>query len=494
MRIFHVLVFILLGLLAHAPAARAQGFEALAGGGAGGWLNVTRPLRVEDMQGRLVLLDFWTYGCINCMQIIPDLTALEEQFGDKLLIIGVHSAKFEGERENARILAAAKRFGLKHPVINDSDYAIWDAFGVRAWPTQILLGPDGEEISRYAGEGHRAEITADLEKALPRATAATPLAGLIAGGADDKPLSYPARLAYAGQSPWGALFFVADSGHNRLLGVDLSGNIKVTIGSSTAGFADGAFAAAQFNHPRGLSVAGNRLYVADTGNHRIREVDLGAWAVTTIAGTGERGSYDTSEHTPARSAGLASPWDVELIDGGKTLAIANAGTHQILAYDIAAKTVSVLAGSGREGIDDGKAHKAALAQPSGLSASGGSLFFADAESSALRILHNGVVKTLIGTGLFDFGLRDGVYPQAMMQHPQGLYADENRVVIADTYNNALRIYDRKAGRLSTLPLAPGTLNEPGDVLVIGDTAYVADTGAHAIRAIDLKTGAARTLL
>lgn len=437
MRIFHVLVFILLGLLAHAPAARAQGFEALAGGGAGGWLNVTRPLRLEDMQGRLVLLDFWTYGCINCMQIVPDLTALEEQFGDKLLIIGVHSAKFEGEKENARILAAAKRFGLKHPVINDSDYAIWNAFGVRAWPTQVLLGPDGEEISRYAGEGHRAEIAADLEKALPRATAATPLVGLIAGG---------------------------------------------------------AFATAQFNHPRGLSAAGNRLYVADTGNHRIREVDLGAWAVTTIAGTGERGSYNTSERTPARSAGLASPWDVELIDGGKTLAIANAGTHQILAYNIAAKTVSVLAGSGREGIDDGKAHKAALAQPSGLSASGESLFFVDAESSAMRVLRNGVVKTLIGTGLFDFGLRDGVYPQAMMQHPQGLYADENRIVIADTYNNALRIYDRKAGRLSTLPLAPGTLNEPGDVVVIGDTAYVADTGAHAIRAIDLKTGAARTLL
>lgn len=459
-----------------APVRAAGHFDTLAGGGAGGWLNVTRPLTSADMAGRMVLLDFWTYGCINCMQIVPELDALEEKFGDKLLVLGVHSAKFEGERENSRILAAAKRFGLKHPVINDSDYAVWKSFGVNAWPTLILLGPDGDEIARYTGEGHGKEIDAKISGIIDTIGPVTALHDVIAPDEAGQILSFPARLATDGKT-----IFIADTGHNRIIAIDPSGKVQFTIGTGQRGFADGDFKAAQFNRPRGLATDGAILYVADTDNHRVRAVNLKDKTVTTLSGTGEK-------RKP-----LSSPWDVELLADGK-LAIANAGSHQIFSFDIAAKKLSALAGSGAENIDDGPAATATLAQPSGLSRLGDTLYFVDAESSALRTLSHGVVKTLIGVGLFDFGAVDGAYPAARLQHPQGLAAtSDGQVVIADTYNNALRLYDGASQTLRTLPLPAGSLNEPGDVIVIGDAFWVANSGAHIITIVNPSNNTVRSL-
>lgn len=472
------------------PAQAAPIHDLLARGGAGGWLNVSRPLTAADMEGRLVLLDFWTYGCINCMQIVPDLEYLENTYGDKLLIIGVHSAKFAGEQGSERILAAARRFGLKHPVINDSDFGIWKAAGVRAWPTLILLGPDGAEINRYEGEGNRDAISYDVKRHLKEVSkGATPLASLAAPAIPHTILSFPARLAWAPETPWGPLLFVADSGHNRVLGVDEKGVIKVTIGNGARGLKDGAMIESEFNLPRGLAVMDGALYVADTNNHALRRVDLATGRVETVAGTGRQGFERDVKDKPALQAALASPWDIEPLADGKTLAVANAGTHQLWSYDTAAKTVSVLAGTGTEDVQDGKAIRASLAQPSGLSLAGDTLFFVDAETSSLRELTpDGKIKTLIGTGLFDFGLVDGKYPAARMQHAQGLYADKVQVVVADTYNNVLRVYDRKTKTLRTLT-REGGLEEPGDVLAANGRVYVADTNHNALKTVDLKTGA-----
>ncbi|MGZ9109232.1 MAG: thioredoxin-like domain-containing protein [Micavibrio sp.] len=470
-------------------AAQPDRFTTLAAGGSGGWLNVTRPLTVGDMAGRLVLLDFWTYGCINCMQVIPDLEYLEHKFGDRLLIIGVHSAKFDGEKGNSRILAAAKRFGLKHPVINDADFSIWKSYKVRAWPTLILLDGQGREISRFEGEGHRAAMDTAIEKSIGGATAATPLADIIAADADQSVLSFPARLA-AGAG----LLFVADSGHNRILGFDEDGKIQVTIGAGERGAADGIFSAAQFNQPRGLVFLNDALYIADTGNHLIRRADLTRKTVETVAGTGVRGRIRDAVNAPAKTTPIASPWDVEDMGDGKTLAIAMAGLHQLWTLDTKAGTLSVLAGNGREDIADGPAATAEIAQTSGLSRVGNTLFFVDAESSSLRMLDQGRVSTLIGTGLFDFGDVDGQYPAAMLQHPQGLYAGETEILIADTYNNDLRRYDRATKTLSTVPLTGAALNEPGDILVLGGAVYLTDTNNHRILKIDRKAGAMTPLI
>lgn len=481
-----LLAFLLLPLK---QAISAEGHDILFGGKQE-WLNAARPLDKDDAQGRVILLDFWTYGCINCMQVVPDLKKLEAEFGDRLLVIGVHSAKFAGEKGSPRILAAAKRFGITHPVINDSSFAVWQAFKVNAWPTQVLLDMQGSEAARYSGEGHYEKIRSDVARLLKGSPATAPAAPLAALQEREKAaglLSFPARLGAMTWAGYGELIFAADSGHNRIVAFGRDGAVRMIIGSGRQGREDGAFDAASFNQPRGFALVPGGIYVADTGNHLIRWVSLKSGQVYTVAGTGERGFDRGLADAPALKAALASPWDVKLLKDKTTLVIANAGTHQLLALDGRKNTVSVLAGSGREDVIDGPAAKAALAQPSALSVAGDAVYFADAESSALRVLEKGAVKTLIGTGLFDFGHADGKYPKAMLQHPQGLYAEEGRILVADTYNNALRAYDTATGALSTLKIGDA-LAEPGDVLKLDGKLYVADTNNHRIAVIDEATG------
>lgn len=485
--------FILVSLLLICGPARAQDkFSILA---AGDWLNVERPVTADDMKGRIVLLDFWTYGCVNCIQIVPDLTYLEEKFGDKLLIIGIHSAKFKGEQGDDRILAAAQRFGLKHPVINDSDFSIWDAFKVKAWPTLVLLDGNGTEISRYAGEGHRNEIEADIARSVATIQSSKALPAIAKTGKDVSVLWFPSKIT-KGVYKDEPLFFVSDTGHNRIVAFDETGKIKLTVGSGRQAFQDGTLKTAAFNAPHGLQVLGDRIFVADTGNHALRLVDLGEGTVKTLVGNGRRGSGKSIPYVdladmkgvPAtRDVELASPWDIKFIEDSRTtkFVIAMAGTHQLWLYDM--DRIGILAGSGRETVDDGPLAEAGLAQPSGIALTGrNTIYFVDAESSALRTIENGRIKTLIGTGLFDFGLKDGSYPDALMQHPQGIASDRaNKIYIADTYNNAIRVYDIALKTLTTLTVPDLELNEPADIFIDGMTLYVVDTGNHMIRKIRL---------
>lgn len=470
-------------------ATGADSLKALATGGTGGWVNTATPLTAEDFKGRILLLDFWTYGCINCMQVIPDLDYLENKY-PQLLVVGVHSAKYTGEGLNDRILTAAQRFSIHHPVLNDNDYKIWDHFGVRAWPTLVVVNGDtGAELARFAGEGHREKLDRIIGASVKDldAAAARPQAVAVQ---DTGPLRYPSHLVAL---PDGNLL-VGDTSHHQLVKIDpRSGKVLARYGSGTAGFKDGDAKTAQFNMPRGMALAGDIVYVADTGNHALRAIDASG-AVTTLAGNGTRGTDRSPAGTAAKVA-LASPWDVELMADGRTLAIANAGTHQLWAYDIASKTMRVLAGTGLEDIIDGKAARTALAQPSGLSLFNGDLYFVDAESSSLRVLRHedDKVDTLIGTGLFDFGRLDGKYPAASLQHPQGVLARNGKLYVADTYNDALRVYDMQSLTLSTLKLQGESLREPGDVAFAGGKLYVTDTGNSRIVAVDPESGAAATV-
>ena len=466
----------------------ADTHAVLATGGTGGWVNTQRPLTAADFKGRLVLLDFWTYGCINCMQVIPDLDYLEKKF-PQLLVIGVHSAKYTGEGLNDRIKKAAERFAIHHPVMNDNDYKVWDHFGVQAWPTLVLLDGAGKEISRYAGEGHRNDLERDIAKAIGKGEGqADTLTGVAAVKADTGLLAYPSHLVLS----YPQALLVSDTAHHQVVTFDVvTGKATQRIGSGTAGFKDGDSKTAQFNMPRGMAVVERDVYVADTGNHAIRKIDPEG-NVTTVAGTGTRG-FDRAPDSIGTAVSLASPWDLELIEGGKALAIASAGTHQLWRYDLISQMVTNLAGSGREDIKDGDADDAQLAQPSALSLAGDALYFVDAESSSLRVFKDGKVKTLIGTGLFDYGRLDGKYPTASLQHPQGVFAANGKVYVADTYNNALRVYDPATATLSTLKLDGETLSEPGDVWADGQNAYLTDTGNHRIVKVDLATGKASVL-
>lgn len=457
-----------------------------------GWLNTLRPLKAEDLAGRIILIDFWTFCCINCMHVIPDLKYLEEKFGNDLTVIGVHSAKFKNERDTENIRNAILRYDLHHPVVNDFDFSIWQKFGVRAWPTFVLINPQGIIEQIYSGEGNRAETEADIEKLRQKYAGQFNKEPLPMALEKDKAapsvLSFPGKLAFheGSSDKFFDTLFISDSGHQRILGITPQGKINYTIGSGKEGFKDGDFDTAQFRRPQGMLFNWPYLYVADTENHALRRVDFSKQIVETIAGTGKQGYERTAKNAPALSTPLASPWDLAFYPDEKHIVIAMAGTHQLWSYDIEAKTVSVIAGNGRESIDDGSYPFNSLSQPSGLSAFGGKLYFVDSETSSLRVLENGNIKTLIGTGLFDFGYKEGKQGTALMQHAIGVFADSTGVYIADSYNHSIRRYDPATGILSNFAGngERGTFNEPNDVLKVGDKLYVADTNNNAIRVIE----------
>ncbi len=449
------------------------------------WLNTQRPLTAEDLAGRMILIDFWTFCCINCIHVIPDLQYLEHKFGNKLTVIGVHSAKFRNEQDRNNIRAAIIRYGIEHPVVNDKDFVIWQSFSVHAWPTFVLITPAGRVDTIYSGEGHRKALEFAIDRLIKEYTTTIQTAPLpIALEKDKVPetfLRFPGKLEFVQDFQGSPALFIADSGNNRILGARLSGEVFLEIGNGTQGNRDGSFTQAQFNTPQGLTYHDTILYVADMGNNSIRRIDLLANLVQTL---------DTTR-------GFSSPWDIILYPSDNELTIAMAGTHQLWVYDLTTQLPRVIAGNGRESIDDGAYPFNTLAQPSGLSVDRNKLYFVDAETSSLRVFFNGIVSTLIGTGLFDFGYAEGKRGVGLLQHPLGLDADHESptIYIADSYNHAIRRFDRVTQELKNYSGTgqPGSVlgtleqtqyNEPNDIVIGQGLFYIADTNNHRILILD----------
>ncbi|WP_159612114.1 NHL domain-containing thioredoxin family protein [Glutamicibacter sp. JC586] len=458
------------------------------------WLNTGgQQLDLEALRGKIVLLDFWTFCCINCLHVLDELRPLEEQYSDVLVTVGVHSPKFEHEADPDALAAAVERYEIHHPVLDDPELVTWQAYGARAWPTLVVLDPEGYIVAHLSGEGHAQGLGSLVEELIAEHEAKGTLhrgdGPYVAPPACEGDLRFPGKATALSNGN----FLIGDSGHHRLveLAPDLSTVVR-TIGSGTKGYADGEVQSAQFNEPQGLTTlpedvaakVGYDVIVADTVNHRLRSVNLSTGVVGTLAGNGIQRLLDTESArqqtqptelgTDALNISLSSPWDVVFHPSGKVI-IAMAGTHQIFAFDPLTNAVSVFAGTGLEGLNDGKADEAWFAQSSGLALDGDNVWIADSETSALRWIEveNGEAKsvnTAIGTGLFDFGFRDGDAEQARLQHPLGVAVLPDRsIAIADSYNGAVRRYDPATKTVSTL--AKG-LKESADVLV--DTSVEGD--------------------
>jgi sugar lactone lactonase YvrE/thiol-disulfide isomerase/thioredoxin len=462
------------------------------------WINTGgKPLSLAQLRGKVVLLDFWTYGCINCFHVIPDLKKLEAKYPDSLVIVGVHSAKFATEGKTAHIAAIVQRYGLKHPVVNDHDLAIWNEFGATGWPTLTVIDPAGKVVGEVSGEGHYAlldrvigSLTKDFGARHELNTQALWFEGKQAA-MPITPLLYPGKVLADAD---GKRLFIADSNHDRIVVTTLDGKVLTVIGDGKAGLKDGTFAAAEFRYPQGLTLADpDTLYVADTDNNALRRVDLKKGTVTTVAGDGERTYMDDGEQ-PAAKAELNTPWDVLWHDG--LVYIAMAGQHQLWVYDPVKQEIRHFAGSGSEGIDDGELMDASFAQPSGLTTDGKTLYVADPEASAVRAVdYSGRlarVQTLVGTGLFDFGDVNGSGDTVRLQHDLGVAWYSGHIYVADTYNSKLKVLDPASRSVTTL-LGDDTLEEPGGLSVASGTLYVADTDHNRIVAVDIKSGKAREL-
>ncbi len=472
--------------------------------GGRGWLNTDQPLSIAALKGKVVLLDFWTYGCINCIHIIPDLKRLEAKYPNELVVIGVHSAKFENEKETENIRRIIMRYEIEHPVYNDADFKVWQSYGIRAWPTQIVIDPAGYAIGSVSGEGNYELIDQLIAKTVAEFKKRGELneeplkLSLERAKVGNLPLAFPGKvLADAATDR----LFIADSNHNRIVVTELDGTLIETIGNGASGAADGSFLQASFFRPQGLALDGKNLYVADTGNHLIRRVDLLARTVETVAGTGKQ-SYEYFKTGPGRTIGLNSPWDLQVV--GQTLYITMAGPHQIWKYDVEKQEISTFAGSGVEIRKDGPLLQAGFAQPSGITTDGKSLFIADSESNIIREieLKSGQVQTLVGGDLFEFGDTDGLGDDVRLQHPLGVYAHGKKVLIADTYNHKIKELDPSNRSVRTFSGRgkPGQVDglspsfyEPGGLSVAKGKLFIADTNNHAIRVIDLKSKQASTL-
>ncbi|MGW3144099.1 MULTISPECIES: NHL domain-containing thioredoxin family protein [Streptomyces] len=460
--------------------------------GKGGWLNTgDRQYTLADLRGRIVVLDFWTFCCINCLHVLDELRELEEKHRETVVIIGVHSPKFVHEAEHQAVVDAVERYGVEHPVLDDPELATWKQYAVRAWPTLVVIDPEGYVVAQHAGEGHAHAI----ERLVEELEAEHEAKGTLRRGDGPyvAPEPEPTVLRFPGKAlllPSGN-FLVSDTTRHQLVELEADGETVVRrIGSGARGFADGAAETASFSEPQGLALLddGASVVVADTVNHALRRLDLGTGEVTTLAGTGKQWWQGSPTSGPARETDLSSPWDVAVF-GGRVW-IAMAGVHQLWAYDPVEGTVAVAAGTTNEGLVDGPVAEAWFAQPSGLAATADRLWLADSETSALRWVDlDGRVHTAVGTGLFDFGHRDGGAGQALLQHPLGVTAlPDGSVAVADTYNHALRRYDPATGEVTTLAT---DLREPSDAVLVGDDIVVVESARHRLTRLRLPEEAVR---
>jgi thiol-disulfide isomerase/thioredoxin len=468
------------GLLLGLPPAYAQHAATFPSGLT--WFNVARPLTWTGLEGRAVLLDFFTPGCINCVHMLPVEEKLEQRFGTRLVVIGIDSPKFAASKTRQGLESFIQRYDLRHPIVLDPDMSLWQAYGVQAWPTLILLGPDGNVKQQFIGEQSFEQLAKPIAAALAGAPPASKLPRLPLRPLADQPraLAAPAGLAVSK-----TLVAIADSGHNRIVLADHSGKLTAVIGSGCAGNADGDYAHAEFNRPHGLAFHDGALYVADTDGQTIRRIDLARHAVTTAAGNGQR-AYESQGSASALQAPLNSPWDIAWHNGA--LYVSMAGDHQIWRYDTAGKIIAPWAGTGEEGLKDGARGEAAFAQPSGLSVQGNVLYDADPESSSVRAidLATGKVTTLLGHGLFDFGMRNGKADDAQLQHDEGLVWHAGSLYIADTFNNALRKLDLSSHQVDTVA---ALLDRPLAVAALSaDTLLVAEGDGNRIDAVHLPDG------
>ncbi|KAK2584375.1 hypothetical protein KPH14_006761 [Odynerus spinipes] len=501
------------------------------------WFNVSENLSMKKhLHGKVVILDFFTYCCINCMHILPDLEALEKEFSIQrgLVVIGVHSAKFSNERDSTKIRSAVQRYNIMHPVVNDATLSMWQAVGVICWPTMMILGPKGQPLVVLLGEGHKEELFLYTKIALDYFTSLKeisshdlPIAPAIhLLPASTSLLCFPGKIEIY-SSEIGEKLIVSDTGNNRILITDAHGNVEHVIGGYDPGFRDGDFKTAKFHAPQGICILNETIYVADNENHAIRKIDLKNRSVTTVVGTGKQG-HDYAGGKCGTDQELSSPWDVAIYnhDNGESivpvLLIAIAGTHQIWAFFLEdtlwwkkklykAGTCAAIVGNGREGNrNNSYPHSATLAQPSGLTIAHEykAAFFADSESSSIRRVHleDGKVSGVCGANkdpqnLHDYGDIDGTHNTAKLQHPLGITWNhiDQEIYIADTYNHKIK-KTSLAGNCETLygagkPNKSFLFDEPSGLAInkSGDTLYVADTNNHSIKKIDLNNKTISTI-
>ena len=495
------------------------------------WLNTGGvSLTLDDLRGKIVILDFWTFCCVNCLHVLDELRPLEEKWADEVVVVGVHSPKFEFERDPEALSANIERYEVHHPVLDDPDLRTWSEYGAKAWPTLMVLDTHGRIAASLSGEGHQK----NLDDTISRLVAEGDADGSLRRG--PAPTVIEQRELHTLRFPSKAVMLhdgriaVSDAGQHRIVIFEPDGvSVDEVIGTGQRGFAEGEADHAQFAEPNGIAVlppevadaVGYDLVVADTANHRLRGIQLGhrrllrsrvASHVFTLAGTGRQwmqGQPLPSGEGSPLSYSLSTPWDLQWDQVSGQVIVTMAGIHQMWTYRPAALSedgffadegaLAVLAGTTQEGLVDGPLEQSWWAQPSGVSVdANGAIFVADSETSAIRVISadRSEVSTIVGEGLFDFGHVDGSLGDARMQHPLGItILADGRLAVADTYNGAVRIIDPIHDSVVTVAT---DLSEPSDLMVTDPIdglphVVVVESGRHKLTWISISPAAEQVI-
>lgn len=464
------------------------------------WFNVTRPLTLRDLRGKVVLLVFWTDGCALSLGSLPKLKLLQSRYGNRLAIIGVHAPRYPVEHDLEQLQQTLREYAIDFPVITDHDYSISRAYGSNTWPGYALINPVGRFIGIRKGAApldylsDLINLTLDRydkkgivdDKPLPIAKLATPN--------DKEPLLFPqALLAHQDR------LYIADTGHHRILITDLNGKILDQIGSGVFGWQDGNYHSATMTYPVSIAKGEDKhtLYVAERYTNVVRRIDLKRRTISRVAGTNEIVATATDAGSAIKSR-LNFPQGLYFLNG--KLYIAMAGSRQIWQYDPKTGMLSHTAGNGQIGTRDGSFAESSFVQPHGLTSDGKLLFVIDSEGNSLRVLDfnkRRVIK-LTGGDYTHFGDHTGPAPLTLFSRPTASLYLNKKLLVADTYNHSIKVIDLKRGKSSPLLL----VDEKGhafdkaiqSMAIAGEKLFLLDTGNASIYAMYLNGHVAKHII
>lgn len=437
------------------------------------WLNTPSPLTLQQFKGKFLLLSFWTSSSSLSTGQQKQLESLQKD-NPGLEVVVVHSGKYDSERITDNIRNAVIENNITFPVVNDSAFTLWGAYGIEAWPSNILINPDGAIVARSQG----AELSNSIQSEISKHKGKLKTYGAHSGSELQRfrqgLMLYPSFI----ESDHIFSLFITESRGHRILQADFSGTVEQAIGTGKQGYRDGNLHNAQFSFPKetAYDAKDSILYIADSGNDAIRAYHLKTGEVTTVLGNGSR-QMSNPKSIQGTEQGLNQPTGLELV--GNDLYIAMTGWNQIWKLDTKTSLAEPVAGSGKFGFEDGKNLKCTLAEPFALTSDPeGIIYFTEMQSSAVRMLKNRSVSTLVGTGVFEFGDVDGRSNKAKLQGPSGIVYHNDNLYVADEYNNKIKKVDPYSGKTETLLGAPSNpnkkFNHPSGIAVLRNELFIAD--------------------
>jgi len=488
----------------------------------------------DSFHEQIVIVYVWTFSDIHSSHMMQKMIGIDKRYSSSgATIIGVHSPKYEHEKNKNNVRHAIEEQSLPFTVVNDNGSQVWKHVGCQLWPTVIVFGPDALPIYIFEGENHVQHLENFLLSALAyykstvRSSPVKNAPGdLNASSAAPKSakFTYPSHLCVTSHGQ----ICISFAGSNQLILCEIDGKVIEVVGNGHPGMADGEIQQSEFDSPHGLAEFNSCIYIADTNNHAIRVFDPTSRRVLTLIGTGRLGN-DKIGGLKRSQQPIASPWDLCIVespfDHKTILLISMAGQHQIWAYAfeetkwwndviLQKNSCSAIIGSGtEEERNDPQPMSACLAAPRGIcnGVMNGEpvLFIADSNSSSIRVvtLKDGNVANLVGgdeefENLYAFGDLDGSGRNAKLQHPLGVafHYPSAQLYVSDTFNNKLKRVDTKTLVCSSFFVTDtdtkkqrgetnsAKFSEPYGLAIFDHFMFVADKNNSHIKRIDLDKG------